>query len=60
MRYLDGFAWEDISSTLWLSKTDFLEKVDTYRRRTFKIHKEALCSLSEFLPDTTKQKFISE
>lgn len=59
MKYLDGFKWEDINAALWLSKIDFNEKEDTYRRRTFKIHKAALFDISEILDesaDTEKRR----
>lgn len=49
MRYLDGFGWEAINEVLWLGKRDFLEKEDTYRRRTFKIHQTALIAVSEIV-----------
>lgn len=49
MKYLDLFEWADIIEALFLGKADFLEKEDSYTRRTFKIHKNGITRLSELM-----------
>lgn len=60
MKYLDGMTWAEITDVLWLSKADFLEKEDSYVRRTFKIHRAALVSIANFIPKESDQILASK
>lgn len=55
MKYLDGMNWSEINDALWISKEDFLDKEDSYARRTFKIHRAALVSIAEYIPKEAEQ-----
>ena len=44
-RYIDGFEWNVVCEVLFSRKPDFDDKLETYLRRTFRIHNEALKSL---------------
>lgn len=48
-RYLDAMLWEDISYLLFQDREDFGDKEDSFRRRTFLIHKAALEDLAQIL-----------
>lgn len=56
MRYLDLASWDEVLDMLFIKKPDFLDKEDTYRRRVFKIHQEAVQSLTEILNQNTERK----
>lgn len=57
MKYLDLLGWDDINDVLWLSKPDYIERYESFRRRTFKIHRSALFSLAEIIvSDITVQE----
>ena len=49
MRYLDMMEWCDINSALFGDKKDFLYKEDSFMRRTFYIHADALKKLGDIL-----------
>ncbi len=49
MRYIDGASWNDIVDMLFGGKEDFLDKEDTYLRRTHKIHGSALTNMAKIL-----------
>ena len=51
MKYIDGFKWYDINDVLWLKKTDYTEREESYLRRTFKIHQAALLDIAEILAE---------
>lgn len=51
-RYLDCFSWNEVNEILFSRKPDFDDKVETYLRRTFRLHKEALEALQKIVvPD---------
>ena len=58
MKYLDLFGWTDIVEVLFLGKADFLEKEDSYTRRTFKIHQNGITRLSELMGEKELQEII--
>lgn len=41
-RYLDGCRWEEVSEMLFRRKSDYEGKEDSYQRRNYAIHKNAL------------------
>jgi hypothetical protein len=51
MRYLDLMSLKEINEVLFGREADFLEREESFRKRTFIIHKKALQSLGELLPD---------
>ena len=46
MRYFDNAKWRPICDTLYSSNTDYMDKVDKYMKRIFKIHGSALQTLT--------------
>ena len=46
MRYHDGMDWNDVADTMFGDKDDYLDKVDTYQRRVFRLHGQALVNMS--------------
>lgn len=50
MRYLDLAGWSDVVFMLFGNKPDFADKEDSYTRRTYKLHGEALTILKDFIP----------
>ena len=42
LRYLDGIEWDEINQILWSKFDDYADRYDTYKRRTFRFHAEAL------------------
>lgn len=42
MRYLDQCHWEETTKMLFARNADFTARFDSYQRRTFKIHRQAL------------------
>ena len=58
MKYLDLFGWTDIVEVLFLGKADFLEKEDSYTRRTFKIHQNGITRLSELMGEKELQEIV--
>ena len=45
MRYIDSAEWEEITNTLFGGKDDFNYKCDSYQKRVFRAHKNALENL---------------
>lgn len=45
-RYLDLMGWAEVTEMLFWQQKDFADKYDTYLRRTFYIHAEALAALA--------------
>lgn len=55
-RYIDGFEWNVVCEVLFSRKPDFDDKQETYLRRTFRIHNEALEALSQIVPGISVQE----
>lgn len=51
-RYLLCLSWPDVTDALFGAERDFPEKEDTYMRRTYRLHGEALTALLKFVPDS--------
>lgn len=47
LRYIDGFTWTDVCRGLFGRRKDYEERLDTFERRTYKIHGKALENLEE-------------
>lgn len=50
LRYLDGRDWPDIIEVLWGKEFDFDDRYDTYNRKTFRFHAEALEAMRIIVP----------
>jgi len=59
-RYLLCLAWPDVTDALFGGKRDFLDKEDTYQRRTYRLHGEALLALLELVPAEALQENDTE
>ena len=59
-RYLLCMAWPDVTDALFGAKRDFLDKEDTYMRRVYRLHSEALLDLLELVPDEALQEMDTE
>ena len=46
LKYLDLYEWQDVNFGLFGRKADFIEKMDAYQRRTYRIHGRALLNLA--------------
>lgn len=51
LRYLDMAGWDSVNYAIFGGKTDFLYREDSYLRRIFYIHADALKKLSVILDD---------
>lgn len=51
MRYLDLANWSEINFMLWGGKSDFNDHEETYLRRTYRIHAEALEAMLNIVPN---------
>lgn len=49
LRYLDVMSWEAVNNAFFGDRKDFLYKEDSFMRRTFYIHGEALKKLGDIL-----------
>lgn len=46
-RYFDGHSWAQITALIFGNKPDFLERAESYMRRVFRIHGNALAELNK-------------
>lgn len=46
LRYFDRAEWEDVTFTLYGDRGDYIDRVATYERRTFRLHGRALLALA--------------
>lgn len=51
LRYYYGGEWDEICFSLFGRRKDYMEEIDRYMNRTFKIHGRALLTLSEIHPE---------
>lgn len=58
MKYLDLFSWEEINTVLWSNRPDFDDRLESYQRRTFRLHAEALESMANIVPDHPGQEIV--
>ena len=59
-RYLLCMTWSDVNDALFGAKRDFLDKEDSYMRRTYRLHGAALLDLLELIPDEVLRKTETE
>lgn len=55
MRYLDRSSWLEVRDMMFGGKDDFLEKEETYLRRTHRIHGSALVNMAKYIAETGEQ-----
>lgn len=51
MRYFDRSSWPEVRDMMFGHKEDFLEKEETYLRRTHRIHGSALVNMAKAIED---------
>ena len=51
MRYFYSMEWEEVNSSIFGRKGDFEDREESYLRRVFYIHGEALASLAELMTE---------
>lgn len=49
-RYIDRFGWAEVNQILFSRRSDFDDRQESFLRRTFRIHNEALEALQEVVP----------
>lgn len=49
LRYFDRALWDEITSVLFGGKTDYIERLESYQNRTYKLHGRALLELAAIL-----------
>lgn len=59
LRYLDGMGWSDVSFSVFGRQEDYLDKEDSYLRRTQKYHQTAVETLANLIPTEVLQKFAT-
>lgn len=55
-RYVDGHAWCGVARLLFGRKPDFWDKMDSYERRVYRIHGEALANANRIAEAWDKEK----
>ena len=48
-RYMDGQSWPKIAQVIFGTRKDFQEKIQSYERRTYRIHGNALANANKIL-----------
>lgn len=49
LRYFSSGSWDDVNDALFGGKSDFMEREDTYLRRTHRVHGCALVNIAKIL-----------
>lgn len=49
LRYFDRASWDEVTSALFGGMADYIDRLDTYQRRTYRIHGRALLNLADVL-----------
>ena len=52
LRYFDRMEWPDVTFLLFGDRADYIDKMDIYQNRTYKIHGRALWRMAEILEST--------
>ncbi len=50
-RYFMDLSWNEVTYSMFGGKVDYLGKEDTYQRRVFKLHGQALLHIAMFIED---------
>lgn len=51
MRHLDGADWETVCEMLFGKRDDFLDRMDTFKRKMFQLYRDALDAVANFIPE---------
>lgn len=51
LRYFDRAGWDGICAVLFSDRRDYIDRVDAYQNRTYKIHGRALLNLAAVLDE---------
>lgn len=51
LRYFDRAGWDEIAGALFGDRQDYLDKEETYQKRTFRLHGRALLTLAKVAED---------
>lgn len=54
LRYFDGLTWMEICEALYGKKKDYADRIETYERRTYKIHGAALVHIQQATTSSPK------
>ena len=60
MRYVDGLQWTEICDALFRKEKDYNKRIDTFMRKTFKIHTKALKKLEAATTSPEEQRSEEE
>ena len=60
LRYLDHAEWNEINFSIFGGKDDYSDKEESYMRRVYTYHKDALVALLNLIPAETLQEFAEE
>lgn len=52
LRYFDRAGWDEIAGALFGDRQDYLDKEETYQKRTFRLHGRALLALAKVTEGT--------
>ena len=52
LRYFDRADWDGICAVLFSDRQDYLERIDSYQNRTYKVHGRALLRMAEILKES--------
>lgn len=52
VRVIDRMEWPDVTDILYGGNSDFLDKEETYSRRTFRIFNDAICGMAKYILKT--------
>ena len=52
LRYFDRAGWDEIAGALFGDRQDYLDKEETYQKRTFRLHGRALLALAKVAEGT--------
>lgn len=49
LRYFDRYEWPDVTFILFGEKRDYIDQMDSYQNRTYKVHGRALLKMADIL-----------
>ena len=48
-RFIDGHEWDEVTDMLFGGRSDFLDREETYQRRTFTLHHDAIYHMAKIV-----------
>lgn len=60
LRYFDRATWDEVTAALFGDLTDYIDRLDSYQRRTYRIHGRALLGLAEVLEQEEPEVNVSK